>query len=458
MHIVDQVNAEFKRILQQTDPQAQMTQLRQRMKEKEMEMHGKPFPTFLKPYFVAAEDYDYFANATRLMSSMIEKISKAYLEGYDFGNLVKLKGRIHELAKIDPVYPSRQVIQRLDVFYVPQTGDMMFIEFNCGDPSGMGWHDAMVDIFLDLPVIKELQKKFNLKVYKLLESHCQVLLRKYGQYCEAKGITPKEKPTIAIVCWKDSTIRGDVNLVVEFYNKKGYEAYFADPADFDYDGKELRLNGKKIDIIYRDAIDDFIKDQFWPNVQAAIQAYRDGNVCFVNPISAAAGDFKALLAVLTDRKYWELFDEEEKAAIEKHIPWTRFVEECKTDFHGEQIDLVPFIRKNKDRFVLKPNEGYGGFGIVLGFEATQQEWEEAIDKGLSPDNPYSVQEKVQIPVDEFPEVDDEGRLVGFEGKKVNINFWSHDGRFAGPFVRAAAGNIINVHQGGGLVPVFFVGA
>ena len=39
---------------------------------------------------------------------------------------------------------------------------------------------------------------------------------------------------------------------------------------------------------------------------------------------------------------------------------------------------------------------------------------------------------------------------------VNINFWVHDGAFAGAFNRAASGQIVNVHQGGGLMPVFFV--
>jgi uncharacterized circularly permuted ATP-grasp superfamily protein len=129
--------------------------------------------------------------------------------------------------------------------------------------------------------------------------------------------------------------------------------------------------------------------------------------------------------------------------------------ESKTVFKGKEIDLVPFVRNNKDMFVLKPNDGYGGFGILVGHIATQADWEALIVKSFRDNIVYTVQELARIPVEEFPVVED-GEFKGFAPKNVNVNLWSHDGEFAGAFVRAAAGKIINVHQGGGMVPVFFV--
>jgi uncharacterized circularly permuted ATP-grasp superfamily protein len=127
----------------------------------------------------------------------------------------------------------------------------------------------------------------------------------------------------------------------------------------------------------------------------------------------------------------------------------------KVAFEGKEVDVVKLVRENKDRFVLKPNEGYGGFGIVVGRDADQKAWEQAIDKALTPPADYAVQEFVDIPVERFPVMEGD-QLKGFEEKNVNINFWSHDGEFAGAFLRASSGTLINVHQGGGLVPVFFV--
>lgn len=153
-----------------------------------------------------------------------------------------------------------------------------------------------------------------------------------------------------------------------------------------------------------------------------------------------------------------MFTDEENEALAKHIPWTRLVRERKTTFKGEKIDLVPFVRENREKLVLKPSDGYGGFGVFVGSITKQADWEKAIATALDLDGgrAYAVQELVDIPVEEFPEMED-GNLKGFAPKYVNINYWSHAGDFAGAFCRAAAGKIVNVHQGGGLVPVYFVG-
>ena len=282
------------------------------------------------------------------------------------------------------------------------------------------------------------------------------MLNKYRQFCERKGIKPKEKPTFAIVCWRKSTILNDVLEIVERYKRYGYNAVYADPSDFKYDGKTVTVNGVVIDAVYRDAIDDFIKPEFWPNVQDIIQAYKDGNICFVNPVRAATGDFKTLPAIMSDEKYYKFFTDEEIETMKATVPWTRFLKKgLIVNYKGEKAEIVSLVKANKDNFVIKPNEGYGGFGIVIGPDVEQDEWEKAIDKATSPEHNYAVQEFVKIPKDKFPIVEN-GEYKGFVERNVNINYWSHDGEFVGAFLRGSVGNIINVHQGGGLVPVFFV--
>jgi len=344
---------------------------------------------------------------------------------------------------------------RLDLFYQPETGDLQFLEFNCGDPSGLGWHDAMLDIFLQLPVMKKLDEMYVLKTDHLLDTQFAAVMLKYKEYCEKKNMTVKPDPNCAIVCKRDSTIRGDFDLIVDYYNDKGCKTVFGDPRDFDYDGNRMTLKGFEIDVVYRDALEDFIKDEYWNDSQPIINAYRDGNICFVNPVRSATGDFKTLTAIMTDDKYKSLFTMNEWKTYQETIPWTRLVQECKTTYQGEEIDLIPYSRENKDNFIIKPNTGYGGFGIVIGKEAEQKEWDETLDRGLAVDGDDAIQDFVEIPVEPFPIVED-GKFLGFKPRNVNVNFWSHAGEFAGSFVRAATGSIINVHQGGGLVPAFFV--
>ncbi len=455
MGLLEKINTDFGKVLIETDPGPQMESLASQMADKKMFMEGKLFPTFLKPYFVDKKAIPLFQDVTRLLISSLNKIGDAYFKEGKFRDQIQLEGRTADLAAIDAGYPGHQIINRLDVFYIPQTGELKLLEYNCGDPSGMGWHDQMLEMFLGLPVIKKLSEKYDFHVDWLVKSHFRTFFKKYHEWCARKGIKPEEKPNISFVCKRDSTVLGDFLAFVEHYTAMGYHTVFGDPRDFKYDGKKLTLNGEEIHLIYRDAIDDIILDPYWDDSQELVQALRDNAVCFVNPVSAASGDWKSILEILSDPQYSDLFTEEEKACHAAHIPWTRTFKPVKTMFKDAEVDLVPFVRENKEMFVLKPNDGYGGFGILVGNACSQKEWDALIDKSFNENIVYTVQELANIPVEEFPVVED-GEFKGFAPKNVNINLWSHDGDFAGAFVRAAEGKIINVHQGGGMVPVFFV--
>src|SRR5260370_11848522 len=74
---------------------------------------------------------------------------------------------------------------------------------------------------------------------------------------------------------------------------------------------------------------------------------------------------KALFAVLTDARHTKLFSEEERAMITGHVPWTRQVRAGRSDYYGDEIDLLTFIGEKRDPLVLKPNDDYGGQRILL---------------------------------------------------------------------------------------------
>src|SRR5690606_39327325 len=117
-----------------------------------------------------------------------------------------------------------------------------------------------------------------------------------------------------------------------------------------------------------------------------------GNVCMVNPFHCKLLYKKASLAVLSDERNAALFSPGELQAIHRHIPWTRVVEERHTTYNGQNVELIPFILAHKDRMVLKPNDDYGGHGIVLGWLVDDSEWEAAVQRALQ--GPHVVQEKV----------------------------------------------------------------
>ena len=84
----------------------------------------------------------------------------------------------------------------------------------------------------------------------------------------------------------------------------------------------------------------------------------------------------------------------------------------------------------------------------------EQDWEAAVQEGLS--EPWVVQERVHIPEEVFPRLEDDGE-VGLVPLKVNVNPFFVDGADVGAVTRASRSSVINVSAGGGSVPTFVVG-
>jgi hypothetical protein len=153
---------------------------------------------------------------------------------------------------------------------------------------------------------------------------------------------------------------------------------------------------------------------------------------------------KASFAVLSDPGYQHLFEADEIRAIQKHIPWTRYVSNCRTSFHGSEHDLVPLIRKEQNRFVLKPNDDYGGHGVFLGWEVDAMTWEQAIQLAL--EKPYVVQERVPIEKTSIPAFSDR---VSVDEMFVDFNPFLFRNEVEGALIRLSASSLLNVSSGGG---------
>jgi uncharacterized circularly permuted ATP-grasp superfamily protein len=163
---------------------------------------------------------------------------------------------------------------------------------------------------------------------------------------------------------------------------------------------------------------------------------------------------KASLAVLSDECNAHLFNAAERQAIAEHIPWTRRVEERHTVYGGQKIDLIPFIHQQQERLVLKPNDDYGGRGIVLGWTVDATEWAQAVQIALS--TPYIVQERVAIPSEPYPSLID-GQLRIFDRMLDTAPFIFHSDSVYGCLTRLSTATLLNVTAGGGsTVPTFLV--
>jgi len=110
-----------------------------------------------------------------------------------------------------------------------------------------------------------------------------------------------------------------------------------------------------------------------------------------------------------------------------------------------------YIRKNKDSLILKPNRGYGGYGIVIGKDTTQQHWDEMIDRGCVEYGKWIVQEYRKVSTKTFPILDENGDIVFEEFYTVYGLAGTPEG--VGILGRASKKKVVNVAQKGGIVAV-----
>jgi uncharacterized circularly permuted ATP-grasp superfamily protein len=183
-----------------------------------------------------------------------------------------------------------------------------------------------------------------------------------------------------------------------------------------------------------------------------VRAYLEGAVTVVNSFRAKLLHTKMSLALLSDDRYAALYTGPQRAAIAKHIPWTRKVREGHTTYGGKVVDLADFVTASRERLVLKPNDEYGGKGVVLGWTIDQHEWEQALIAALATSS--VVQERVPIPRYPFPVLLERMHFLDLSIDHDPYLFW---GKVSGTLARVSSSALLNVTAGAGsVVPTYIV--
>ena len=262
-------------------------------------------------------------------------------------------------------------------------------------------------------------------------------------------------PDIAIVDWPGVPTTTEFHLFVEYFARYGIRATISAPHDMEFRNGVLYAAGRPVDYVYKRVLSTELLQKFGLE-HPIIYALRAGAICMANPFTCKMAHKKASFAVVSDERNAHLFSEQEREAIRRHIPWTRIVEERTTfDVHGAPIDLLPWASRNKDHLVLKPNDEYGGKGVLIGWECDQTAWNEALQSALS--EPSIVQERAQIAYEDFPALLPDGGL-DISRRLVDCDPFIFNGdTVEGCLVRLSKVTLLNVTAGGGsVVPAFVV--
>ncbi|MEZ4862883.1 MAG: hypothetical protein R3C14_16315 [Caldilineaceae bacterium] len=414
----------------------------------------RPLCTVLRPMFHTAASYRYLTERTALTLSVFRKATEAMLADAALRAQLYLDQTEEELVNLPTGYTTNIPTARLDSFFtrhIDGTCTLNFIEFNGESPAGMAYNDVMAELFLELPLLAHFQARYAVKTLEVRPHALEALLRIYYQW---RGNRTK-LPDLVIVDFRGVPTTTEFKLFVEYFAQQGITTTICDPDEMEFSNGQLYAAGRPVDFVYKRVLGSELVQKYGLT-HPIIKAVRAGAICMANPFNCKLLHKKASFAVVSDERNAHLFDAAELDAIRQHIPWTRIVEERQTvGPAGSPVDLVPWISANKEQLVLKPNDEYGGKGVLIGWETDQTTWDQALQTALR--EPSIVQVRATIAYEDFPRIDDHGH-VDISRRLVDCDpFLFHGDSVGGCLTRLSTVTLLNVTAGGGsVVPAFLI--
>jgi hypothetical protein len=397
----------------------------------------------LRPHLLTQAQYDALTRASEVLAGAFDKIGASLLSDPVRMERVGLTDRERRLALIDPGYACPAVTTRLDAFV--HGDEVTFVEYNAENPSSLTDQTGLNQVLFEVSALGQVAERYRLRQFNPSASLLAALLTTYREW---GGIGA---PNIAIVDWADLPTENEFILLRNYFVGQGVPTIICSPDELEYEHGKLRRGDFRVDLIYKRVIIHELlarSDDSHP----LLRAYASGDVCLVNNFRCKMLHKKAAFELLTDETNASWFTTEEREVIRRTIPWTRRVAEKRTFYMDEEVDLLEYVRKHREQFILKPNDDYGGHGITLGHRASEAEWEEALAIALGSD--YVVQETIELHTEEFPIFDDEHWSL--QPMYVDTNPFLFRGKVNGVLVRLSDSPVVNVTSGGGETGFFVV--
>ena len=419
-----------------------------RMRAERLTFGDRVHCPFLRPLFLTDEDEGRVRHFAETLAVLGERVVEAAMAVPLLLDDLGLRDEERRLIAIEPGYARATTSSRVDTFLLPDS--LQAAEYNAESPAGFGYTERLTGLFEQLPVMARFREQFDVEGYSLTATMLDALMASYRDW----GGTARP-PTIAIVDWRNVPTWTEFEILQERFSNLGVPTIVCAPEDLEFDGRELRGAGRRIDLLYRRVLINDITAHP-AECEALVRACEARAVCMANSFRCKIPHKKAFFAVLTDPRHARLFSDAERAVIATHVPWTRVVADARTSRGGDTIDLVPWVRRRRNDLVLKPNDEYGGAGVTLGWETSGPDWDTALQDALAaPPGTWIVQEKIPVRREVFPWFRG-GRDAVMTDMLVDMAPYLFLGKLAGFLTRLSATGLANVTSGGGQVPAFRV--
>jgi hypothetical protein len=266
-----------------------------------------------------------------------------------------------------------------------------FMEPNLSGIGGLHIGPTSMRVLADVIVPALLAQDPSIRL-QLAEDIRELLLQDMLEHLDAIG---RPNGQIVLVDPKYATDGPDEPeaLAAYYRERHGLSVLHADVSELRLCGDEVMYGDARVDLVYRDASVLDLIDIAAEGVDVAPMRALLRQNRVVSSITAEL-DQKSCFEVFSDPELAEQFlTVEERQVMRRHVLWTRIVSDRRTTSPtGERIELLEYLRKERESLVLKPNRSYGGDRVLVGPSAAQADWESAINQALVDDDRWVVQQ------------------------------------------------------------------
>lgn len=428
-------------------------QLRTAMHEHNLFFGERPLASVLRPRLITADQFRLLEQGCSLVGAAMRTLAERMLTDDSLRADLMLTTQEQVLINMHPGYAESSAHSRMDTFLTVD-GSLQFVEYNGESPAAIAYEDKLSEAFREIEVMQAFAQRYRLAA---LPGRPYLLTTLLDTWRESGRVGA---PTIAILDWSGLPTQSEFLMFQSYFREHGIDSIICTPDELVFEQGLLfarQTDSKlfRIDLVFKRILTSELLMHYGEHAleHPVVQAYAAGAICMVNSFRAKLLHKKSIFALLTEEANQDLFSPEQRAAITRHVPWTRVVRRGETHYQGERIDLLDFARRNRDRLLLKPNDEYGGKGIVIGWESDTSTWEQALQEAVQ--SPSVVQERVTIAYEEYPAWINGELHIG--QRLVDSDPFMFGNEVKGCLSRLSTVTLLNVTAGGGsTVPVFVI--
>ena len=403
-------------------------------------VHGAPAPFPYNPYLFNAADLEYLQGVLTTTHTILSKVVEHFVDDPAYRPLFHFPPEVERLILLPCNYEQKIPMGRFDIFLNEDDGSFKFCEFNT-DGCGAASRDYMMgQALMRTPSFKAFAANHKVEQFELFDSWVEEFLKTYASDPLSRQFPV---PNMCLTDIRESGVFSDFDRFIEAFQRRGVPARFVDVRSFEFDGERLvdPSDGTQIHAIYRRIVTSELV-QHAGECDALIDAVAAGKVCLIGHFRTTVVHSKMVNVALFDPATRAFLTPEECAFVDAHVPRTY---RLRRDTEG--LDIAE-AKRDKDEWIIKPEDDYGAHGVYPGVDFDQARWEQLVEENV--DAGYIAQEfcrpsRVAVMRTHLEPGEDP---MAVEMWQSMPGFYQYCGKLAGFYCRLGQEGVIAMDHGG----------